>query len=80
MDTYNEFDAVKLFTKSYRVICEFETYLDCEKMNMCSEDIILPECLAFDSLVFALNSVEWDIMWGKTEITLKKGKEETESD
>lgn len=80
MDTYNEFDAVKLFTKSYRVICEFETYLDYEKMNMSSEDIILPECLAFDSLVFALNSVEWDIMWGKTDITLKKGKEETESD
>ena len=65
-DKYNEFDAVKLFIDSYRTIAEYEDYLDSEKINSSSKEITIPECMAFDSLVYALNAVEWDIMWGKT--------------
>ena len=61
--TYNEHDAAGLFIDQYRVLAEFERHLDESKLGGESGKLALPECVAFDSFVFALNSVEWSIMW-----------------
>lgn len=72
MSQYNEFDAVKRFHDTYKYIAEFEEYLVDNRIEAEFEKITIPECVAFDSLVFALNSVEWDIMWGKNQEVVKK--------
>ena len=61
---YNEFDAERLFVENYRVLREFEDdHIDSNTIQATSYEMRLPECLVYDSLVFALNSVEWTIMW-----------------
>ena len=62
---YNKFDAARLFVESYRVLAEFEDdHLQNNTIKAVSYGMKLPECTAFDSLVFALNAVKWTIMWG----------------
>ena len=59
---YNEHDAAMLFIEAYNNVCELKEYLD----TLCLDQETtydLPECLQFNSLVFALNNVEWEIMW-----------------
>ena len=64
---YNEFDAVRLFVESYRVLSEFEDdHIERNAIKPVSYEHKLPDCIAFDSLVYALNAVEWTIMWGLT--------------
>ena len=62
---------------------EFEDYLESRKIEGMPDSFIIPECMLFDSLVFALNSVEWSIMWGHNEqsvaITTKEAVEEANS-
>ena len=60
---YNEHDAAFLFVNAYHVLAEFEMYLDKIKLPSGSHTGTLPQCMTFDSLAFALNSVEWNIMW-----------------
>ena len=60
---YNEHDAAFLFVNAYHVLAEFEMYLDQIKLPEASHTGQLPQCMTFDSLAFALNSVEWNIMW-----------------
>ena len=62
-EDYNEHDAVRLFSEVYTYISEFEEYLDDQKIDARLNNVLLPECMVFDSLVFALNSVEWTVMW-----------------
>ena len=62
---YNEFDATKVFHESYCNVLEFEAYLDSNEIEGESNSYVIPECMLFDSMVFALNSVEWSVMWGK---------------
>ena len=67
-DWYNEHDAARFFLESYRVLTEFEdNYLEENKIKAESNDVKMPECIVFDRLVFALNSVEWTVMWGLNE-------------
>ena len=61
---YNEFDAVRLFRETYINLFEFEDYLESRKLEGDLTNYIIPECMLFDSLIFALNSVEWSVMWG----------------
>ena len=75
-DNYNEHDAAKLFLDNYRVLAEFGENLDTNKIPGESEKVALPECIIFDSLAFALNSVEWTIMWELHELTIEDCKEE----
>ena len=51
-------------------IAEFEEYLDNQIIDAVSNNVLLPQSMAFNSLVFALNSVDWTIMWE----TNKKGE------
>ena len=59
---YNEHDAAMLFIKAYNNVRKFEEYLDTLYLDE-ETTFDLPECMQFDSLVFALNNVEWEIMW-----------------
>ena len=59
---YNEHDAAMLFIETYHNLREFEDYIDSFLLDE-NTSCDLPECIQFDSLVFALNSVEWEIMW-----------------
>ena len=61
---YNAFDAVRLFRETYINLFEFEDYLESRKLEGDLTNYIIPECMLFDSLMFALNSVEWSVMWG----------------
>lgn len=65
-DTYNEFDAAKLYLSTYNSIKDFEEFLDHQHIDA-NTNVGIPYCLTMDSLVFALNSVEWSIMWSKTQ-------------
>ena len=61
-NNYNKHDAALLFIEAYNNVREFEEHLD----TLCLDHETtydLPECIQFDSLVFALNSIEWEIMW-----------------
>ena len=60
---YNKHDAAFLFVNAYHVLAEFEMYLDEIKLPCGSHTGNLPQCMTFDSLAFALKSVEWNIMW-----------------
>ena len=60
---YKEYDAAFFFVNAYHVLAEFEMYLDEIKLPGSSHMGDLPQCMTFDSLAFALNSVEWNIMW-----------------
>ena len=71
-DTNNEFDAVCHFHDAYRNIAGFEGFLKSNQILANLEDMLIPECMTFDSMVFALNSVEWNIMWGKNLSCLKQ--------
>ena len=77
---YNEFDAVRIFHDSYKTIAEFEEYLDVNSIDAHSDTIEIPECMAFDSLVFALNSIEWDLMWGITAKSVRKADSSDDED
>ena len=74
---YNEFDAVRIFRDTYVNLFEFEDYLESRKIEGMPDAIIVPECMLFDSLVFALNSVEWSIMWGHNEQSVATTTKET---
>ena len=65
-DDYNEHDehnAVRLFVDTYTIISKFEDYLYDASLDSISNNVLLPQCMAFDSLPFALNSVEWTVLW-----------------
>ena len=64
--TYNKFDAAKLYLSTYNSIKDFEEFLDHQHIDA-NINVGIPYCLTMDSLVFALNSVEWSIMWSKTQ-------------
>ena len=74
-ESYNEHDAVKYFIDGYYWLVEFEEgHLANNKIKARSQDVHLPECITFDSLGFALNSVEWTVIWGLNEDKIKKPK------
>ena len=78
-ESYNEHDAVRHFLEGYRWLSEFEDgHLEQNKIKARSEDVVMPECITYDSLVFALNSVEWTVMWGLNET--KSGKVKSKND
>ena len=57
--TKNFLDSIQTHVNNVR---EFEEYLDTLCLDQ-ETSYDLPECMQFDSLVFALNNVEWEIMW-----------------
>lgn len=60
----NKFDAVCLFVENYGVLAEFEDdHIKRNNIQTTSYSNRLPECIEFDSLVFALNAVEQTIIW-----------------
>ena len=66
---------MKHFQDGYRWLTEFEHgHLKDNKIKSRSQDVILPECITFNSLVFALNCVEWTVMWGLNEEKIEKPK------
>ena len=80
---YNEFDAVRLFMETCIYLFEIEDYLKSRKLEGDLTNYIIPECMLFDSLIFALNSVEWSVMWGhniNSVNSLKKIKMDNSSD
>ena len=69
--SYNEHDATSRFIERYHVLAEFDDFLDTSTIPG-EEEHYLPECLTMDGLVFALNAVEWTIMWSETKQCLRK--------
>lgn len=63
---YNEFDAAKQYLLTYNAVNDFEEFLS-ERHIDAEVNKGIPYCLTMDSLVFALNAVEWTIMWEKTQ-------------
>ena len=76
-DSYNEHDAARVFLETYAAVSDFEDYLPTNAIPESSAEKTLPECLAFDSLVFALNSVEWAVMWEMNNKRIKAKKIQT---
>ena len=59
------------FPSNNHTLAEFDDFLDTSTIAG-EEEHYLPECLMLDGLVFALNVVEWSIMWSETKECLRK--------
>ena len=70
-EAYNEHDAVCIFLETYMNIAEFDDYIDDLRLDPISNSVILPLCMAYDSLVFALNLVEWTVVWERNQKKIK---------
>ena len=54
---------MKTLLNGYKMVFEFESFLETKEIVQ-NDNIELPFCIEKDTLPFALNAFDWDVMWG----------------